>query len=250
MSLKLSINRQLLKISGNSFMFHDLGYYVAPLRESAPYSFSRFGDGEWSAILGMTGANCDGHEYFPELGADLRRALIEHRGYFYGMQTRALKNLGRPLRRFLRDNNLKISWHDSDVFHYCSTAGTLFLLIQQLRRMKIVLIGPERLRGLKDTVFSYDHFIEIPLKNCYLVKDAVIGQIRDYYRDHGPAVFGFSASMATNVMIHELFPLLGSSSWLLDFGSLWDAYVGVNSRGGKSGDQWDAIMKRNINGRA
>ena len=246
MFLKACINKQLLKISGNPVTFNDLEYYVAMLRDSMPYSFSRFGDGEWSAVLGRTGANCDGHDYFPALGADLRRALFERLGYFYGLQTKALKNMGRAIYRFLRRNNVKIVWHDSDIFHYCNTAGTLFPLIRQLRRMKVVLIGPKRLKGLNGVVFDYDHFIEIPLQNCYLVKDAVIGRIKEHYRDRGPALFGFSASMATNVMIHELFPLLGSTSWLLDFGSLWDAYVGFDSRGGKSGDQWNAIMKRNL----
>jgi hypothetical protein len=246
MSLKNFIGRRLFALSGNSISSKDLDFYVGLLRHDAAFSFSRFGDGEWNAILGAPGANCDGHAYFPRLGADLRNALTRPLDYFYGMQKYAVKKGGLPLYRFLTREGVRKAWHDADVFHRCNTAGTLFPLICQLRKMKVVVIGPERLKGIKGVVFDVDHFIEIPLQNCYLVKDAVTARIREYFRDRGPAVFAFSASMASNVMIHELYPELGATSWLIDFGSLWDAYVGVDSRGGKSGGAWNATMKRNL----
>jgi hypothetical protein len=248
MSLKKFINLQLFKMSGNSISYKDLDFYIDLMRHRVPFSFSRFGDGEWSALLGKPGANCDGHIYFPELGADLRRTLTPAAGYFYGMQTYAIKKMGREMHGFFKRNNVHLEWHDADVFHRCSTAGALYPLVNQLRGMKVVVVGPQRLKGLHGPVFGFDHFIEIPLHNCYLVKDSIVARIKEYYRDHGPALFGFSASMATNVMIHELYPVLGATSWLIDFGSLWDAYVGVDSRGGKSGQQWNAIMKRNLGG--
>jgi hypothetical protein len=246
--MKTFITRRLFALSGNSLTHKNLDFYVELMRRNTPFSFSRFGDGEWNALLGKPGANCDGHVYFPELGADLRKTITPPSDYFYGMQTYAIKKAGMGMYRFFTRNNITIEWHDADIFHRCNTAGTLFPLIRQLREMKVVVIGPERLKAIKDSLFTYDYFIEIPLQNCYLVKDTVIGRIREYYRDHGPALFGFSASMASNVMIHELYPFLGATSWLIDFGSLWDAYVGVDSRGGKSGEPWKAIMKRNITG--
>ena len=39
-------------------------------------------------------------------------------------------------------------------------------------------------------------------------------------------VFGFSASMATNVMIDELYPIVGDKCWMIDFGSIWDPFIG------------------------
>ncbi|MBP8137467.1 MAG: hypothetical protein KAY61_04620, partial [Candidatus Eisenbacteria bacterium] len=50
--------------------------FVTPLEKGEPYSFTRFGDGEWYAILGAPGANADGHQYFPQLGSDLREVLV------------------------------------------------------------------------------------------------------------------------------------------------------------------------------
>jgi hypothetical protein len=244
--LKYLLNKRLLAITGNRVIKKDLDYYVGMLRKGSPFSFVRFGDGEWSAILGVRGANCDGHEYFPRLGADLRAAIIDNYNYFYSIQGRAIKYLGKGIRRFLSDNNVKILWHDSDIFHRCDNAGILFPLIEQLRTMKTVVVGPSHLRALDKRVFKYAHFIEVPSKNCYLNKNAIHCAIKDWYKKEGPAVFCFSASMTANVLIHELFPLMGRASWLIDFGSLWDCYVGVDSRGGKGKKYWDIVINRNL----
>lgn len=233
-------------MTGNKVIKKDLGWYVDMLKNGKPFSFSRYGDGEWNAILGVRGANCDGHEYFPQLGRELGAAIVDQYDYIYAIQGRAIKYQGKEIRKFLKENNIHIEWQDSDVFHECDNAGTLFPLIKQLRAMKKVVVGPAHLRAMDKRVFEYAHFIEVPSKNCYLDKDRIRGSIADWYGKEGPAVFCFSASMAANVIIHELFPLMGRTSWLIDFGSVWDCYVGVDSRGGKSKKYWDVVINRNL----
>jgi hypothetical protein len=223
-----------------------LSYYVSMLAAGTPFSFSRFGDGEWNAILGRPGENCDGHAFFPELGKDLRQALVSRPAYLCGMQYRAIRDMGTDIRAFLVKNGVIVPWQDADVFHYANNDGTLFPLVKQLRVMKVVVVGPAHLRAMSDTVFPCDRFIDIPLKNCYLSRDDIERQVRAYYDASGPAVFAFSASMTTNILIHRLFPLMGSSSWLIDFGSLWDVYVGVKSRGGYAAEDWSLRIKKNL----
>src|SRR5210317_64019 len=41
------------------------------IRSGIHFAFSRMGDGEFDCILGNTGANCDGHEYYKEMGIEL-----------------------------------------------------------------------------------------------------------------------------------------------------------------------------------
>jgi hypothetical protein len=225
-----------------------LSYYVSMLGQGKPFSFSRFGDGEWNAILGKPGENCDGHEFFPQLGADLRDALLHKHPYLYGMQMRAVKCMGKEMRQFLDNNGISIEWQDADVFHYCNNAATLFPLIRQLRTMKVVVVGPAHLRALQDSVFPYGGFIEIPLKNCYLDKENIFRRIAGYHEESGtgPAVYAFSASMTANVLIHRLYPLMGKTSWLIDFGSLWDVYVGVKSRSGYEKEDWTTRIGKNL----
>jgi hypothetical protein len=228
-----------------------LSYYVSMLRDGRPFSLSRFGDGEWSAILDKPGENCDGHRFFPELGSDLRETLANGKGYYYGMQIRAIRAMGMEIRNFLQSHATAFDWHDADVFHYANNAGTLFPLVQQLRTMKVVVIGPDHLRDLRSSVFSYDGFIDIPLKNCYLDKENIVRRIGEYREKSGPgpAVYAFSASMTTNVLIHRLYPAMGATSWLIDFGSLWDVYVGVKSRSGYEKEDWSARIRKNLEDR-
>ena len=222
-----------------------VSHYVSALAQGAPFSFSRFGDGEWNAILGRPGENCDGHAFFPELGADLREALASRPAYWCGMQYRAIRDMGTEIRSFLEANSVSIDWQDADVFHYANNDATLFPLVKQLRAMKVVVIGPAHLREVNRKLFPYDHFIEIPLKNCYTARRETERQVRQYYAKSGPAVFAFSASMTANVLIHRLYPDMGATSWLIDFGSLWDVYVGVKSRGGYASEDWSNRIKKN-----
>ncbi len=119
-----------------------VSHYVSMMAAGKPFSFSRFGDGEWNARLGRPGENCDGHEFFPELGADLREALVSRPAYWCGMQYRAIRDMGTAIRAFLDANAVALDWHDADVFHYANNDATLFPLVKQLRAMKVVVVGP------------------------------------------------------------------------------------------------------------
>jgi hypothetical protein len=244
--IKIALRKRALAETGNPVRAWPLSRYVDLMRAGAPFSFSRFGDGEWSAVFGKEGKNCDGHEYFPALGNDLRQALLGPLPYFYAMQPRAIKTEGREIRSFLLSHRVRIEWHDSDVFHNANGAGRLYPFVRQLRNMKVVLVGPAYLRAIRETVFDYAHFIEVPHTNCYEKKDSLLAEILEYARSSGPAVFAFSASMTANVLIHDLFPRLGATCWLLDLGSLWDVYAGNNSRLYFEKGDWKKKTRKNL----
>jgi hypothetical protein len=137
-------------------------------------------------------------------------------------------------------------WHNSDVFHYANRDGLLNPFIRQLRGKDVVVVGPPYLRALRDTAFKYAEFIEIPLKNCFLDARRIQEKIVSWGHARSGVVYSFSASMAANVMIHELFPVLGGKNWLLDLGALWDVYVGVKSRTFYTTRDWAPILERNL----
>jgi len=76
-------------------------------------------------------------------------------------------------------------------------------------------------------IFPKASFIIIPNTDCYTMKDELIKKILALPR---PAFIGFTAGPAAKVMIHQLYPTIGNESFLIDFGSLWDVYVGHRSR--------------------
>jgi len=219
---------------------------AARIRDGRHFSFVRFGDGEWSAILGDPGANCDGHMYFPELGQRLAGTLKAPRDMYYAMQPYALSRDARRIVRFIHRERIALRWHDADVFHDASCQGRLAPFVRALRGRPVVVVGPAHLRPLNEQVFPYEHFVEVPARNCFLDMDRIRRQVLDLGGARQGVVYLFSASMPAKVLVYDLFPDLGGQNWLLDVGSLWDVYVGVRSRGVFRKLDWGPLIARNI----
>jgi hypothetical protein len=223
----------------------NLDFYVSRLNAGQPFSFSRFGDGEWSAMLGKAGANCDGHEYFPEMAKRLRDAVITSSDYFYSIQNFAIKNMGAQIYRFLKKNKVCLTWYNSDVFHYANIAGELNPLVKALRTKNVVMVGPSYLRKISSMLFEYKEYIEIPGNNCYSAIDKIESDVLSFGKGKTGYVYALSASMAANCIIDDCFKELGKTNWMIDFGSLWDIYAGVKSRSVYNNEGWEEKIKRN-----
>jgi hypothetical protein len=122
-----------------------------------------------------------------------------------------------------------VIWHDCRVFYRYSKHGRLYPLIETLQNLDIpiVVVGPNRLRALHNKAFPIAHFIPIPGQDCYRLKSRLI---RQCLAVKGPAFFAFTAGPAAKILIYKLFPPMGKQSFMFDFGSLWDIYVGRATR--------------------
>lgn len=197
--------------------------FIDPLLMDDPYSFSRFGDGEWNAIFRKSGANCDGHEYFPEMGARLEQAILNPEPYRYGIQNLALRTQGFEIKELT--SHVHIPWWNADVFHKAFAKGQMGHMVQALKTKKVCLVGPAYLKDDRLKFLRTGSMIEVPGQNCYTANDEVINQIIKKAVNNTADVFAFSASMMANVAIHELFSIVGHDKWLIDFGSVWDPCV-------------------------
>lgn len=218
-----------------------LSFFVDKLNAAEPFSFARYGDGEFSAILGEVGENADHHQYFPGLGAELRQTLVTPRAYMHalGPKARHRDGIGPDVANFLAACP-PVEWYTSETFLTASLQGKLYPLVEALGRLRVVMVGPAHLRQLPIT--NVVAFVEVPLANCWLEKARIEHDIlREAYKAD---VIAFSAGMATNVMIYDLFPHLGGTHALIDFGSLWDVMVGVDSR--RYARRMTADMKRRM----
>lgn len=245
-SLRRRLSRWMLQTQLD-YREEPLEFYVKRLEAAEPFSFARYGDGEWNAVFGVPGRNSDGHQYFPDLGERLRDALVHAGAYLHGIRLNVPFREARRIAGFLRRNRIRIPWYDAGVFHRANLAGRLFPLVRQLRAMPVVVIGPGFLRALEAQLFPVAHFIEIPLKDCWLSRNEIQSAVLEYARTR-PAgvVYSFSASMAANVLIHDLHPALGAGNWLIDIGSVWDVYAGVASRGYFERMKHEDIVRRNL----
>jgi hypothetical protein len=187
------------------------------------FSLSRWGDGEWYALLGRypTGANCDNHKYFPSLGKALVSVLASSPEYYLGIQPLAKAKVPEDIQRFTTAYNLK--WIDSSLLHRASIRGEMELLFNVLRDVSVLIVGPKHLENL--SAFTFDHIV-IPDLDCWLHFDAIARQIHTYLNSSGPLVILYCASMMSNVLIDEF----AGQATQIDMGSVLDPYAGVKTR--------------------
>jgi len=190
------------------------------LKKGEPFVFSRFGDGEWQCILGDTGANCDGHKYFPSLGERLKEIVLSASTYDLYMQKKATRDMGWNIRNFQRENNIDRQWGDADILHNASIEGRLGEFKDALGGInEIVIVGNQKVAKWIHTACS----IFIPPKNCWLNYEDTRGACCSW-ANSGRKIFLFAASMASNVLIDDLHNMYDGKLTLIDVGSALDPY--------------------------
>jgi len=206
---------------------YDIDWYIDLMKQNKKFSFTRWGDGEWLCASGADGQNKDDHRYFPEMGAGLREALVNDKGYFkatWPLSEEMISSNIQFIKNFCDSIGVNlVNWYDAGKFEYAATYGKIKPLVNQLEKMNYIIVSESKKRNLP---IKYTDFIEVPLVNCFLEKELIKSQVISMCRKYKNPVFGFSASMATNVMIDELYPLVGDKCWMIDFGSIWDPFIG------------------------
>jgi hypothetical protein len=211
---------------------HDL--YINKLNNGEHFKYSRFNNGEIIAAsrININGSNCDNHKYFPEMGNELEKILLnysysdtyvfEHYKHWYNTN-----NLVHGYLDNIYQQNKNLKFLDDDFIRKTHEIKPyLFIdLIESFRDKKIVIIGADYLKSL-NKFFDFE-YIEIPRLNCYLSKDKIISDIKERNKKEDNNIYLFSASMATNIIIDE-FKEDNNNSYI-DWGSVWDTFfIGKN----------------------
>ena len=189
------------------------------LETNQPFALTRWGDGEWYNIRKLKGANCDGNIYYPDLGDALKEIVSVKQDYILGAQDYKTFNLDSDVEKYYQD------WIDADIFHKASMQGNLQPLIETLKNKYVTYIGNQDLKKLSFVT----EFITIPQNNVWLQREALLNLVRSTFDDK-QKVYCFSAGMATNVFIHELWKENKTNTYI-DVGSVFDPYVGKATRG-------------------
>ena len=205
--------------------------FLEKIRKKSNFSFSRFGDGEWTAMLHLEGEeNCDGHQYFKDMSAHIKDAFINSKGYYKGIQPLALRTMSSyilPLSLPLFD-----AYFNADIFHKASEYGLIQPFFDALNTREVILVGPSYLSAQKRIIIK--KHIPVPIKNCWLDAENILHRVRNYLEeeseDKNGVVVLFCASMAANVFVDRLFTTYRYQHSFFDIGSLLDPYANVNTR--------------------
>jgi len=205
--------------------------YVDALAARRPFAVSRWGDGEWSALLGRSGATCDGQVYSRALRKALTAILESRPTYDLQLGPMALRRFADDVEAWLTRRRLSFAWGDAGMFARASQDGTLMLVQQALQARTILLVGPSGLRRLDPDVLPIAKHIVIPDRNAFDSIDdltiATVGAV-SWCRDPGPVV-AISAGPAAKVLVHHVSAAFPAAT-VIDFGSVWDPYAGRQTR--------------------
>lgn len=198
--------------------------WVEELISKETFSFARYGDGEWNCILGKPGQNCDKHIYFPDLGQRLKEIITRPPEYYIATHGYAMKlPIGDEIRAYM--DKYGIVWsdipHGLDYFHIASMSDEINKYFELWNSRDTLLVGPEHLRKLDRFKFRFQ---QIPSVNCWLSYKETLEQLRK--ETNKDTVVLLCASMMANVLVDDL----DGQCTLIDTGSLFDPFVGKNSR--------------------
>jgi hypothetical protein len=186
-----------------------LSYLMYCLSTGLPCSFVKLGDGETACMNGESGANCDGHDYTPELGAKLKAA-------FKWFEARA-RNAGRTVINVVpfQDQvpyNCLLHRNDNDA----DAVKAFWGAVRNSEKPK-VFVGPARLKPAAAMLKA--EFVEVPLVNAF----EQYGQIRErlMWAAKPGAVFVFAAGMTSKCWIRDVLEREATAS-CIDAGSAFD----------------------------
>lgn len=209
---------------------NNVDFYINKLKNNEFFSFTRWGDGEWLCAAGTQGMNCDKHIYFPELRDGLNNALVNNKNYYkatWDINHGQIAKVLPMITNHLKNLNVDINWVNAIIWEKLPVDGDLNKLVEQLEKMNFVIVSNKKNRDLE---INYTDYIEIPSVNCFLDKERIKQEMINMTEKYDNIVFGLSASMATNVIVDELYDIIGDKCFMVDFGSIWDPFVGNTSR--------------------
>jgi len=200
---------------------------VEALTQRVPVSLSRWGDGEWHAILGHRGQNCDGQVYTAPLRDALTGVLVDRPTYQLGLQPFALTRLGTAIRAWLDARHLAPDWVNGDLFAEHSQSGTLAPFLAAVSERTVVFVGPPHLDEL--SLFPVARSVRIPARSAFAVWRDILRNVQQAIQATSADVVLLSAGMSSNLIVHALSTSHPGVS-ALDCGSLWEPYVGKVTR--------------------
>lgn len=204
-----------------------LEHYVKLLKDKEPFTFARYGDGEWLTILGYIGMrNSNGCTFTQALSDDLKAVLKNQYPYYHAMLGIARRKRGKEIDKFLTKTGIKLEWYGGDVFLNATLEGKLFPLIEQIRGRRVLYVGNEKLRHLNMRnrgFFPYYDYIQPPAQNAHTVKADIINQVCTSIVENRIDFIGWSSGLASKVfidMVYRRFPEVTQ----IDFGSMFDGF--------------------------
>ncbi len=190
----------------------------------------KFGDGEFRNMISTNEEeyNCDGNNYYPELGTDLIKAYI----YFLSTDTTTTTTyINRwhshvytiqQLLDSIYGKNAKFVYYDLIVHKlpFDNDIVFFFKLIKNSKREKIYISNRDNIKHICP-VLKIDAAIEIPSVNSYKYKNEIFASVKEFMTTKKDAIVLVSGGMFSKILIADCMNNNPQNTYI-DLGSTFD----------------------------
>jgi hypothetical protein len=238
----------------------NVNYYVQRLKVGQPFTHARYNDGEWLTLFGYyTFRNSNKCTFEKGLSVAMIQALKNNRPYDHALLSHALWRYGLHIKEFLERHKIKVKWVKGDVILNGMLSGDLFPMMEQIRKYKVLYVGPVHTRRLERSGFFplADHVLP-PAQNAHRDKKRILAEVMSKIEKHGINFVGWSSGLASKVFIDDVFEMTAGEITQVDFGSSFDGFYkplphvkpgGSRSYIRKGKRNWELILRQNIEGK-
>ncbi len=225
-----------------------IGHFIQLIRSDQYFSLAGFSDAEWYCILGQRVGEKTGlgqiitMEHGVRLLDVIRRRQRQKR-FMFAIPKCLYEVSGLcdgQMDWMLGRENIQIEAYERDALtddlaRKAELAPFIRLMAQLPPRKAVVMIGPAELRNC-GYFLHYHHFVEISTPNLHLEPGGIERAVKSALGFGKPGAYLVSAGVSAAIIIDQLHDRL-CDSWIMDCGSIWDAFVGI---GGQR--QWRAEL--------
>ena len=214
------------------------------------FSLARFGDGEYTCMMGGEGHNCDNHPYSSKLGDKLTSSfnyLKKLKNVYFGEWGAQPGSFDTPqniapiqylhtglgeyhLDLFYKDHNLNLVNFEILQNNTLFKEKFIFFKTDKESKRKKIYVGPyNKLKGV-EKFLNINSFINIPEYNSFQKYDTILQLILNEIKDN--CIILFSAGMPCECYMHEIL-IVNNKITCLDIGSGMDAMFSDFTREGQ-----------------
>lgn len=216
--------------------------YAALIESHTNFAQAAYRDGEWYCMLGRSGKNVNGERYDPALGAALRRTLLQPVGqwcaFWWSHDSKGVA-IRRQALKWLASHGPDVSWIPDRPIGRAMEEGRAARFWRAVQRRRVVVVGPAHLAG-QDLVRMDEHVV-VPDAVAWKHEQEIAAKVLDAHRPED--VILFASGMASNLMIHRLWPQVRGRVTLYDIGAALDPYAGRYTRGEYATARWQEHRK-------
>jgi hypothetical protein len=216
------------------FWFPDLPLddLVQKLARDEPFALARYGDTACYSLQGVPGHDADGADYTPEVAAGVI-ASFHNPSLLHCVNSSVLQVKPAP-RELLK--TFGVSFLDGDTLDKAVIAGALWSLTVQMRRKRLLYIGPDWLEDFIVRTFGAT-FLTVSSRHAFYHRNAIEAAAQVEIEEHDVNMVALSCGVVAAILVDRLnrrYPDV--TIW--DMGSTWDVFAGHPTRSGPK--RWTA----------